>query len=129
MAYCRAHQSVDTADLVALEQDLLRIQTLLQSGESDDVDALQAAADESYEQAFDKSDGGTVWYFHQESDPSTVPTAPQMTAIKTLNNNQKVFDKSVREVASKRWELFANWWLWGICLHLNALLIRWAKYM
>ncbi|KAL8692919.1 MAG: hypothetical protein Q9218_002145 [Villophora microphyllina] len=114
MAYCRAHETVDSAGLATLEQDLLRIQTLLMSGESDDVDALQAAADESYEQAFGRTDGGTVWSFHQESHPSTVPTASQMTAIKTLNANQKIYDNAAREAASKRWELFANWWLWEL---------------
>lgn len=113
MAYCRAHESIDNATLATLEQDLLRIQSLLITGESDDVDALQAAADECYEQAFSKSDGGTLWHFHQESDPSTVPTAEQVAAMKTLNENQKVFDNTVRETTTKRWELFANWWLYG----------------
>ncbi|KAL9610371.1 MAG: hypothetical protein Q9167_004911 [Letrouitia subvulpina] len=112
MAYCRAHESIDSAVLATLEQDLLRIQSLLITGESDDVDALQAAADECYEQAFSKSEGGTLWHFHQESDPSTVPTTTQIATMETLNKNQKLLDNTVREVATKRWELFANWWLY-----------------
>ncbi|KAL8832472.1 MAG: hypothetical protein Q9191_000242 [Dirinaria sp. TL-2023a] len=118
IAYCRAHETTDATNLATLEQDLLRIQTLLLSGESDDVDALQAAADESFEQAFTRSDGGTVWHFHQESDPSSVPSTDQVTAIRTLNQNQKVFDSAARETASKRWELFAQWWLWGEAYHI-----------
>lgn len=121
MAYCRAHETVDPTNLATLEADLLRIQTLLLSGESDDLDSLQAAADESFEQAFTRSDGGTVWHFHQESDPSSVPSADQVTAIKKLNQNQKVFDSAVRETTSKRWELFAQWWLWGEAFHLVLL--------
>ena len=115
MAYCRAHETIDSASLETLEKDLLRIQSLLITGESDDVDALQAAADESYEQAFNKSDGGTVWHFHQEADPSVVPTTAQIAAMSTLNSNQAVYDTSAREVATKRWQLFAQWWLYGAC--------------
>ena len=113
MAYCRAHETIDAQSLATLEQDLLRIQSLLISGESDDVDALQAAADECYEQAFSKLDGGTEWHFHQETDPSAVPTPSQIASMQALNKNQKVYDNTVREVATKRWELFAQWWLYG----------------
>ena len=113
MAYCRAHDTVDSASLATLENDLLRIQSLLLTGESDDVDALQAAADECYEQAFNKSDGGTFWHFHQETDPSTSPTSAQIAAMNTLNMNQTLYDNTTREVASKRWQLFAQWWLYG----------------
>ena len=113
MAYCRAHQTVDDSSLATLEKDLLRIQSLLITGESDDVDALQAAADECYEQAFSKSDGGTLWHFHQETDPSSIPTTTQIATMSNLNQNQMIYDNATREVARKRWELFAQWWLYG----------------
>ncbi|KAL8672154.1 MAG: hypothetical protein Q9168_003377 [Polycauliona sp. 1 TL-2023] len=112
MAYCRAHEDVDDAALGTLEKDLLRIQSLLIAGDSDDVDALQAAADESYEQAFSKINGGTLWHFHQESDPSATPSAQDLATMRTLNRNQTTYDNAAREVANQRWQLFAQWWLY-----------------
>ena len=113
MAYCRAHETVDSPSIATLEKDLLRIQSLLLTGESDDIDALQAAADESYEQAFSKIDGGTFWHFHQEGNPGTSPTVSQMASMTALNQNQTLFDNAAREVETKRWQLFAQWWLYG----------------
>ena len=113
MAFCRAHETVDNSSIATLEKDLLRIQSLLLTGESDDIDALQAAADESYEQAFSKIYGGTFWHFHQEANPGTSPTVSQMASMATLNLNQALYDNSARETASKRWQLFAQWWLYG----------------
>ena len=78
-----------------LEKDLLRIQTLLSTAESDDVDALQTAADESYEQAFAKADGGTQWHFHQESDPHAMPSPTDIETLNSLNLNQQIYDKAV----------------------------------
>lgn len=96
-----------------LEKDLLRLQTLLTTSESDDVDALQAAADESYEQAFSKTDGGTLWHFHQETDPTASPTTSELGFLNDLNAYQSVYSNMVREVSSTRWQLFAKWWQYG----------------
>jgi hypothetical protein len=118
MAYCRAHEKVDPTDLATLEKDLLRLQTLLTTEESDDVDALQAAADESYEQAFNKVDGGTLWHFHQETNPTTRPTETELDTLNDLNGFQSVYSNMAREVSSTRWQLFANWWAYGEYSHL-----------
>jgi hypothetical protein len=107
---------------VQLEKDLLRLQTLLTTSESDDVDALQAAADESYEQAFSKTDGGTLWHFHQETDPTARPTPSELGFLNDLNAYQSVYSNMVREVSSTRWQLFAKWWQYGKYLRCSELL-------
>lgn len=124
LAYCQSHLAVDkkagvtTGMMHDLEVDLLRLQTLLRETEDDDVDGIQAAQDENLEHAFSKIDGGTRYHYNKRNNlssqpkggPPNVPTLTDIAALQTLNDNQAVFDNVTREVASKRWQLFAEFW-------------------
>jgi hypothetical protein len=115
LTYCRAHEGRDKGKMGDLEQDLLRIQTLLNEVEDDDVDGIQAAADEKYEQSFEKVDGGTAWLFKQQSDAGTEHKDASIDDVRnliTLNVAQEALNNLNREVAKKRWYLFAEWWNW-----------------
>ncbi|MCJ1309780.1 hypothetical protein MMC25_003441 [Agyrium rufum] len=109
MAYCRAHAPSDATSLTTLENDMLRLETLLASS-GDDVEGIQAADDEKFEEAFQKLDGGTKWHFHQESDPTTKPTDTELGVLQQLNEVQATYSNLTRELKSLRWQLFANWW-------------------
>lgn len=124
LAYCQAHLATDkkagvsTGVMHNLEVDLIRLQTLLRETEDDDVDGIQAAQDENLEQTFSKIDGGTKFHFNQQNDlssqakgtPTRVPSSDSVLALQALNDNQAVFDNVNREIASKRWQLFAEFW-------------------
>ena len=124
LTYCRAHQDRDrdSGAMGDLEQDLLRIQVLLNQAEDDDVDGLQAAADEQYEQAFNKFDSGTEWKLKQQGSSSksgsgsggggalAVPLPADIKALADANVAQKAVDTLDREVVLKQWYLFAEWW-------------------
>ena len=113
-AYCRVHEHSDTDhDLVRMEKDLVALHDLLKTAETDDVDALQAAQDESYEQSFTKIDGETHWYFHGNNPRSNQPVIPNTQdklKLATLNSLQRMLDTSQREVQRIEWELFAACW-------------------
>lgn len=47
--------------MAEIEEDLLRLQTFLTTAESDDVDALQAAINEQFVEAFQHVDAGPAW--------------------------------------------------------------------
>ena len=113
MAYCRAHSTTDPKALASLETDILRLGSLLQATESDDVDGLQAAADENYEQAFTKFDGGTLWHYHQETDPDGRPSDSEIGDLASLNQAQELLSNSQREASNVKWTLFALWWNYG----------------
>jgi hypothetical protein len=124
LAYCQSHLAIDkeagvtTGVMHDLEVDLLRLQTLLRETEDDDVDWIQAAQDENLEYAFSKIDGGTRYHFNKQNNlssqpkggPPNVPSPNDIAALQALNDNQAVLDNVSREVASKRWQLFAEFW-------------------
>jgi len=112
IAYCRAHQGADPAALSTIEGDLIRLQTLLNTQESDDVDALLATVDESFKEAFHKYDGGTLWHYHQK-DPKAQPTSTELENLRTMNEAQAVLSNLTRETSSVRWQIFAEWWSYG----------------
>jgi hypothetical protein len=110
LAYCRAHADKDASPMSDLEHDILKIRDLLNASENDDVDALQAAADESYEEAFTKFDGGTQWHY-QLSTPGPKPAPPpDAKAFAKFNDDQDAYDGALRECQKLRWNLFAQWW-------------------
>ena len=125
IAYCRAHVKNDTAALEEIEQDLLNLQTLLDITESDDVDVLQATADENYKQAFEKYDGGIMWHFHQETDPTAVPTDTEIQQLAALNIAQQFLSGAQRELANVQWKLFAFWWTYcsGLSQHTTTSIV------
>jgi hypothetical protein len=114
LTYCRAHSTTDSdPQYKEMEQDLLRIDTLLNTADDDDIDGLQAAADESYSQAFQKYDGGSKWNFKTQQAPGkppVVPTHSQQEEMKLLNAVQAAFDNAGRETQTVCWQLFASWW-------------------
>ncbi|KAF2737782.1 hypothetical protein EJ04DRAFT_86839 [Polyplosphaeria fusca] len=113
LAFCNAHKDAKEDKMQSVYQDLLRIQHLLRETEDDDVDGLQAAADESYEQSFHKIESGTQWHFKQPSDPNQKPaeaTPQQVSDLQKLNRIQAVVDNLGRECKMKQWYLFAAWW-------------------
>ncbi|KAF2465822.1 uncharacterized protein BDR25DRAFT_154377, partial [Lindgomyces ingoldianus] len=113
LAFCNAHKDAKDDKMQDVYQTLLRIQFLLQETEDDDLDGLQAAADENYQQSFQKIDSGTQWYFKQQTDPNQKPAEASLTQIKdlrTLNRTQAVVDNLSRECTKKQWYLFASWW-------------------
>ena len=113
MAYCRAHSPTDPKALASLETDILLLKSLLQATEGDDVDGLQAAADENYEQAFTKFDGGTKWHYHQEAKPDGRPSDSEIDDLASLNRAQELLSNSQREASTVKWNLFALWWNYG----------------
>jgi hypothetical protein len=98
------------------------LQTLLNTAESDDVDALQASIDEQFVEAFSKSDGGTLWHFHQESDKSARPSDTELGYLRDLNNAQALSSTLTREFSTQRWQLFAQWWSYGMQSSINDVL-------
>jgi hypothetical protein len=113
-AYCRVHDHSDSdLDLVRMEKDVEALHNLLNTTEEDDVDALQASQDESYEQTFAKFDGETHWFFYGNTPGSNQPVVPDQqdkTRLETLNGLQRILDVGQKELARAKWELFAAWW-------------------
>jgi hypothetical protein len=115
LAYCRSHQDRDTATMMEIEKDLIKIEALLRGKEDDDVDGLQAAADESLELAFQKFDSGTLWKFKEytnPSDPPGVATQKQKDDLAALNAIQECLESLNRKISKTSWSLFAEWWNW-----------------
>jgi hypothetical protein len=110
LAYCRGHSDEDVSPMSDLEIDLLKLQSLLLATENDDVDALKAAADESYEEAFTKFEGGTQWHY-QMSTPGGKPAPPPNPAtFAKFNSDQASYDNALRESLQMRGYLFLEWW-------------------
>jgi hypothetical protein len=112
LAYCRAHSGDRNQDISDLTTDLINLRDLLNQHEDDDVDGLQAAADESYEQSFRKIEGGTKWFFKSQSDPNVQPQVASddvINMLDQLNQTQAAIDSGAREAATTKWKLFAIW--------------------
>lgn len=115
LSYCRAHLNDDLSDprMHELEQDLIGLSTMLMQADGDDVDGLQAASDQSFQQAFQNFEGGSKWLFKQQTAPNEKPQVPspdQMKNLVTLNALQSVRENAARELADLQWQLFAKWW-------------------
>ena len=113
LAFCRAHVGTDIGDMKELELDMNSLGVFLKQTEDDDVDGLQAAADENFQLAFQHTDGGKKWFFKQQTNPHENPVTASDTQISDLhdmNNAQVARDNSSREETKLRWTLFAEWW-------------------
>lgn len=113
LAFCQAHKDAADDKMHDVYQMLLRIQSLLHETEDDDVAGLQAAADENYEQSFQKFESGVEWHFKLQTDPNSPPaeaTNLEKLDLLALNQMQAVVDNLSRECSKKQWYLFAAWW-------------------
>ena len=122
LAYSRVHATpapqtvvqdktqIDPSPMGDIESDLLKIQALLLASESDDVDGLQAAADESFEEAFTKFDGGTFWHYQLSTAGAKPAPPPDTNTFIQYNNDQAAYDNCYREGQQLRWNIFAEWW-------------------
>ncbi|GAO51691.1 hypothetical protein SAICODRAFT_8951 [Saitoella complicata NRRL Y-17804] len=116
LAYSRSFQDRDSGRMSEMEKDLLLISTLLQNNQGDDdVDGLQAAADEQLELAFTKVNAGTEWKLKQFQDPRTGPvqaTPSEVGDLIQINAVQRAVDYMTRRQSINSWYLFASWWNW-----------------
>lgn len=81
------HDTEDDQSLNILEDDILKLQTLLISQE-EDFDSQQAASDLMYAQNFSHSEGGIIWHFSADNrNPDMAPIKPTAPPDPTSNTS------------------------------------------
>ena len=97
-----------------VEDHLIRLSTLLSTSSSDDVDALQAAIDEQFVEAFKHIDGGPSWHFQQPDNSNAKPDPnTDLKSLRTLNEVQALLSSLGRLMDDNSWRVCAKWWLYG----------------
>lgn len=116
LTFLEAHKTdvdhIFGAGASSLAESLMDISQLLYAT-GDDYDSRVQAQDLIAQQNFSKTDGGNLWCFSKTTTPGKSaqwPTADEEALLVRLNNLQTRLDVANRQVASFRWELFAEWW-------------------
>ncbi|EWZ46247.1 hypothetical protein FOZG_02402 [Fusarium oxysporum Fo47] len=115
LAYCHARgdASGDSEDVAKLEEDILALESLLQSRD-DGVEGQREAKDSVYNWSYDRSPGGTRYFFAEADDKSTnQPKEPDPLAIQSINQlnlTQTLLDSCNRAMLQYRWDMFSLWW-------------------
>ncbi|KAL7276585.1 hypothetical protein RUND412_000427 [Rhizina undulata] len=111
LAFIHAHVDSDTGIIKELEEDLIRIQSLL-IAQDDGVESQREAADILYNHNYDRADCGTHFYFTgtgPNGNP-TEPSDPEKKMLAELNQVQFALDLHARTVKRLRWDMFSWWW-------------------
>lgn len=111
LAFITAHKDTDTGLIHDLEEDILRIQSLLLA-QDDGVEAQREAIDMLYNYNYDRTDCGKHYYIAgTESGGKPVQPKPDdITKLARLNQVQFALDLNDRTVRRLRWDMFSWWW-------------------
>lgn len=110
LTFIQAHVGTDTGLIKQLEEDIIRIQTLLLA-QDDSVEAQRAAGDELQNQNFHRADCGTHWYLAgTDAGQPTLPSDDEIKKLAALNTAQLAWDVTARTVARLQWDMFSLWW-------------------
>jgi hypothetical protein len=104
LAYLEAHQETQ------LEQDLLALGPLLRA-QDEGVQARRVAMDELQTWDFSRHLGGVHWYFQNKAgNTAQPPTSEEAGYLEQLNQLQRLWDSTARQLVQVRWQMFSYWW-------------------
>jgi hypothetical protein len=101
-------------DLTTIENQLLKLQVLVQSVD-DDLDSQLEAADLIATNNFSRKPGGTTWNLKKPSSGVTNAQQPTISpddvhTLRQMNLCQNLLNGYIREVAQLKLKLFEEWW-------------------
>ncbi|KAL1878934.1 hypothetical protein Plec18167_004229 [Paecilomyces lecythidis] len=99
---------LEPEDISFIEQQLLKIQTLVQSVD-DDVDSQLEAADLIATNNFARRAGGATWHLKKNTD-NTSHTSDDVETLRSMNRLQDLMNAYLRESAQLKRNLFEEWW-------------------
>ncbi|KAI0890543.1 uncharacterized protein GGS22DRAFT_151190, partial [Annulohypoxylon maeteangense] len=117
LSYCHARKDHPDGpgDVTKLEEDILLIEKLLHARD-DGVEAQREAADSVYNWSFNRSPGGSHYYFSgqgNDGQSNKQPIEPDRLSIlklRELNQAKTLQDSCSRALTQYRWDMFSLWW-------------------
>ncbi|KAK4153609.1 hypothetical protein C8A00DRAFT_33629 [Chaetomidium leptoderma] len=104
LAYVKSHQKTE------LEMDLFALAPLLRA-QDDGVQAQRVAVDELQSWNFSRQSGGVHWHFQNKAgNAAQAPTPDEANYLEQLNDAQRLWDTTARQLVQARWNMFSYWW-------------------
>ena len=104
LGYLQSHRTTQ------LEQDLFALAPLLRA-QDDGVQAQRVAMDELQTWDFSRHSGGVHWHLKNAAgNTAQDPTPDEAGYLEQLNNLQRLWDSTARQLVEVRWQMFSYWW-------------------